>query len=56
MMAIGMVAATVYVDQSELCMALTTAMERPAKVKIKMASTAQAATNPVVLSISVVAM
>jgi len=50
--AMGMVANTVKVPQALSAMALTTAMESPARVRMRMNSTAQEATWPVTLPIS----
>ena len=50
--AMGMVANTVKVPQALSAMALTTAMDRPASVSTRMNSTAQEATWPTVLPIS----
>ncbi len=50
--AMGMVAKTVKVPQVLSAMALTTAMDRPARVRIRMNSTATEATWPTTLPIS----
>jgi|GEM_PF-4361182 len=54
--AMGMVANTVKVPQGLLNMALTTAMDSPARVRIRMKSTATEATRPVVRPTSLPAM